>query len=762
MKHLSRIIIALVLALLMATLLPVQVFADGNEDKYISEIKIGVGEDADEAANSLKGYVILKDDSGNNADLNKEAGGGWGSKGDRVVFLGYKKTNKRAEAITDLALMNMKGNYSVADYEALMETQMKTQIIPFVNNFITAVEEYRENYKSGEGDNKIRANYIHDKLNRYTDDDCDNAPLGDLLLNETKFEMGDAAYDALPDDEKKQHADILTIIAQANGKATLVMENLLTRAADTSDDTWLERFADLTYEDLINQTGLPPKDARKAVAKEYDDFANSILDMWEDFASELKDYKAYSEYLDNYNQNEVEKKENVFTGIDDDASTEEMTEALEGHYEAVADMAKYLKALDIVMIRDELAKIEYQGGTMLDFFTQPYEQLEDDITLLYPLAASLSAGQLAGLEFVSLRDLCLIALTNKAGYSEKETENDEMLSIYDGVDRSIYEKGGVALTYDVARTDILNSDDNSVLSGWTIAYIVISAAFALATLVSIGFAVIYKKAANYVESVLWAPGIGKEMRAEYFVCERYVFEGGQKLKTKDLYMDEVFAAKSSMCTTLSIGLGIATIIMSGLTVLSAYEDMKDHYKVDFTPIPHYMIDKKDLVGYNSKGEKVVLKNQSAYYKAVECNRKKDDEKYKMLGTSADMNGDVGSQWLALYAAKNENEAPILADSLKVVMSSDEVPADYETGIHMFGSSAAFNLNNGLYDWNQKATSVYVYFQRDNSFKSPSSAGANFTAGTLALTGGAGIVLGAVAAALVMNTKRKKESTTATV
>ena len=153
----------------------------------------------------------------------------------------------------------------------------------------------------------------------------------------------------------------------------------------------------------------------------------------------------------------------------------------------------------------------------------------------------------------------------------------------------------------------------------------------------------------------------------------------------------------------------------------------------------------------------MIKNQAAYYRAVECNRTANDEFYSVLGVCADMNGDVGKQWLALYAVRNEAMEPILASSLKVVVNDKQLPAGYETGIHMFGSDAAFNLNSSLYDWNNSAPSVYVYFQTDDS-SAASAAGSNFTVGTLALSGGAGIVLGAVATALAMRTKKKKKAT----
>lgn len=79
-----------------------------------------------------------------------------------------------------------------------------------------------------------------------------------------------------------------------------------------------------------------------------------------------------------------------------------------------------------------------------------------------------------------------------------------------------------------------------------------------------------------------------------------------------------------------------------------------------------------------------------------------------------------------------------------------------TGIHMFGSNAAFNLNSSLYDWNNSAKSVFVFFKTDSSVSN--TAGSNFTGGTLALTGGAGIALGALATAICMTaTKKKKQA-----
>ncbi len=147
MKKITVIFTALLLALVIAGALPAYVFADSIPE-YISEVKIGMGKKPEEAKSALDGFKILSDEKGNPVDLNQDAGGGLGSKGEKIVYLGYKTTTDPSEAITDLALMNMKGKYSVEEYDALMEYQMKSQIIPLVDNFLAAIDEYRANLES--------------------------------------------------------------------------------------------------------------------------------------------------------------------------------------------------------------------------------------------------------------------------------------------------------------------------------------------------------------------------------------------------------------------------------------------------------------------------------------------------------------------------------------------------------------------------------------------------------------------------------------
>ena len=758
MKNILKLTVTIILSLLIAGIMPAQVFAD-SVPEYISEVRIGMGKDAKEAEEALEEFIILSDENGNPVDLNQKAGGGTGSKGEKVIYLGYKTTTKRSEAITDLALMNMEGGYSVQDYEILMETQMKSQIIPFVDNFKAALEEYRVNYNSENTLNKARAQYVHDALNLLTDDDCGGKGLGDLLLNETRYEMGED-FDRLPAEEKSNHADILTILAQSNGKATLIMENLITRAADTDETTWLDRFSSITYDELANMIDALPTDADAELAKLYEDTARKLLDKWDDFSEELASYDEAYKTAESFDADAYEEAADSLENLTGESSEEQMQESVEEFARQQIDAAEFIKSAEIVAIHSALENTEYGECTLLDFFSKPKSEIEDDISVLYPLAASLSEGQIAGLDFVSMRELFAIALTDETGYEDQSFENSAKTSIYDGVDRGIYQKGGVALTSDALRKDAISreSEDGGFLSPLTITMYVLSGLAAAGLLASGTVGLITKFKNNIIDAAKRAIGRGEAVNIQTDLpSEVYVNFTKTGDANKAIQMtQETFSARTALCGKLAIGFCIAMIVIAGISTYYAYLDLVEFYKVEFTPIPRYMVDEADITVYNEHGEKTVIKNQAAYYKAIECNRNYKDEMFESLGECADLNGDVGRQWLALYAQKSDAAAPILAESLLVKVNDGNLPAGYTTGIHMFGSGSAFNLNSELYDWNKSAPSVMVYFKTDTAAKSPTAAGSSFTAGNLILAGVAGLSAGALISALALTTVNRKK------
>ena len=760
MKKISIAFTAILLALLIAATLPLQVFADA-QTLYLSEVKIGMGKKAADAEAALAGYTILTDASGKKVDLNQNAGGGWGSKGDKVVYLGFKTTTDRNEAITDLALMNMCGGYDVKEYELLMEYQLNSQIIPFVQDFQVAIDEYRANLTSANEGNRARAEYVKAILDTFIDDDTGKG-LGSLLVNPTKYEMGDAAYNALSDAEKKNHADILTILAQSNGKATLMLENLITRAADTGEESWLDRFVGIAYDDLVDALDMLPSDADAQLARLYDDDANAFLLLWEDFRKDLLDYDKQLEILEAFDADAAEEGLGAIAAAGESPTDEQANESLDSYAQAQYDTATVMKAIEMMLIHDKLEEYAYGDGTLLDFFLQTEDEISDDISVLYPLIASLSAGQRAGLKFVTLREYLSIAISDADNYDLSVVEDMAVTSIYDGVDRGIYEKGGVALTSDAQRDDAMNKavEEDSMFNSWTIAMMAITGACFLASVGSVISYVTYTKKYEALSAMMKEQLYKKAMTPEWtqknlFVKNKKIVTYEGKVQDYPVWRDDLYMSRATLSKWLAVGFGIATVLLGAVTTYLSYRDLVNYYKVDYAPIPHYMVDAKDITAYDENGTKIVLKNQAAYYKAAECNRKEGDDFFNALGTCADMNGDVGKQWLALYAQKSDVFPPILAKSLLVKVGDTNLPAGYKTGIHMFGASTAFDLNNENYVWNKDAKSVQVYFKLDES-QAASTSGSNFTAGNLAIASIAGAALGALATTVVLLARGKKK------
>ena len=860
MKRIFTTALSLTLAVIMALLGAAQVLAD-SEKTYVSEVKVAMGGSA-ESDLTNEGFTILCDDNGDPVDLNQGAGGGKGSLGNKKVLLGYKTTTKRTEAITDLAVMNMCGGYDVNEYELLMKRYMGAQIKPFIDKFIVAINEYRENIESEDEVNRQRAEYIRGALNMFTDDDCGGAGLGDLLLNETIYEMAKPQFDslsekeqedrgiaevnaevrdALPEEEKNEHCDILTLFAQADGQIMLMIYDLITRAADTGDDSWIDRFTAMTYDDLLDTYDLAPTDAKKKAARDFDDDANTILENWETFRTQLVGADTAAEVFNNIELPDYDGLEERTDALDDDSTFDDAVEVYAEAIIAESTQSALLGLAASFSVADYLAGIEYGEGTLYDFFTRSVSEVQADITSLYPLVAALSEGQRAGMEFISLRELVMIG-NRDIEYSDEALEDLTVTSVYEGVDRGIYQKGGVALTSDALRTRALAKDQNRAAESWFSTKLIVMWAITGASL--IGFLSTVSSGVRYFSTMikesklaklkdinkankLAASAVNGQKHTNKFIgqslTELNPLEGYEKIKdtqpvnlyvtpdtvygeipridvgrdlntsidsvdsvdeiiintgynTNTIDQQEVLSKELSENATkmnastraaawMSVGFAAATFIMTGVSAYMTWKELKDYYKVDFAVIPHYMVDETSITYYNDNGEKLVRENHAAYYEAVKCFRKEGDKNYDALTDCADLNGEVGQQWLALYACKNYKQMqPILADSFKVVVGSGEIPAGYDNrGIHMFGSDSAFNLNSKLYDWNQSAKSVFVYFKVDETapLGDASTSGSAFSAGRVAVAAIGGVTLGALVTALAMTAVNKRKSKKAT-
>ncbi len=705
LKKPFNIIISTVLTLAILFVTCTGAFAASAKKVYISDVMISYGKTADEAKKWLtdNGYTVL------DHDLNEGADDLLSTK--RAVYLGYKTTKNAEEAITDMRLMNMKGGYSVEDYQMMLDDQ-KENIGIFIDNFIVAVSEYRNNYAKGQK----RAVSAHKILNLLYDDDT-NRYMGDLLLDKIKEEYPDEEWEALSDEEKAKTADMTTILMQANSDAVLTIEQTIAMATDSGDTLWVERYDSAkTYDEMLDEImekeNLTVNAAEKYLAAEYDADAKSI-------ASKLEAYKSYLQY---YMNEEISL-----------ANTAEEIEAYDKEHEDF-DYNNWFAAgtqyeLMTTMVNDDVSLLDL-------VMSADYNVSGDDRYMLYPLISILTKGQRACLDFLSMYQLIALGVNNdeateeavNVSLSETATKNLQT-SVYDGVNRAVF-GGNVALTGEAYK--LQNATGQSVLQGAngpvSVTTIVLYASFGVSLLAM---------AASWGVSSHMA-SVAKKLSADslrYFeeystrstTLQTMIRKGFDFYDQKYINMDEAAKLANANSTSAYRASGTATKwakyfkyagaamiciagILLGISIWRTIVDLQEYYNTEFIPIPAYMVDQS----VNDKDEKVYT-----YYTAVRCNRAEQGmvtDATKLLGDFGDLNGDVGRQWLALYTTKDKAAGDPITTDLVVQYKSSDLPKDKGYALSMFDESVAQNLTNKKlgYTYADGKGGIYLFYNADST------------------------------------------------
>ena len=263
------------------------------------------------------------------------------------------------------------------EYEVMMKNHYETQVKPFVERFISTIKEYRHNYYSWRNAfNHKRAEKVHDLLNKLIDDDT-GLPIGDLLLSETQQERKNPNVPIIHSDPKKGNADLVTILMQGNGKLVVLMEMLLSRATDTSDDTWIERFMGTTLEDLTEEVmrekrSLTTKaDIDAYLDKKYGDTARDLL------AKLIEASDSLTEGEERINRTVEEMEEGVdeaselgdrIDAINEKSSRDDVATAAYDAASGVIENACNALELRAGILTEWLDAVDYEDGTLLDFF----------------------------------------------------------------------------------------------------------------------------------------------------------------------------------------------------------------------------------------------------------------------------------------------------------------------------------------------------------------------------------------------------------
>ncbi len=697
-KH-FKAALSLVLAMVLTFSTCANALAASNKNTYIKDVVLSYGKTADEAKAWLteNGYEIL------DYDLNEGADDTFSTA--RAVYLGYTTTDNAEEAITDMRLMNMKGGYSVQDYQMLLDEQ-KANIRTFLDDFIVAINEYRTNYAAGQ----TRAVVAHDMLNVLYDDDTQQY-MGDLLLNKIKEEYTDAEWSALSEEEQAKIADMTTIIMQANADAVTTIEQTIATATDTGDTLWIDRYDSAgSYDDMLDalmeEKNLTVNEAEKQLAAEYDEDAKII-------AAQFENYKTY---LEKYTNSDVSFE----------TTEEELTAYQEAH--ADFDIVNWFAAGTQYEL---ISKLENDGVSLYELVTSgDYDVKGADRYMLYPLVSCLTEGQRACLDFLPMYQIVALGINNDASAKEGAEDflTDEMkenlkTSIYEGIDRSIF-SGDVALTNEALRLQAATGK-NAVDTAWdhiSGVSIALYASFALSLATTIGAWVMNIRMNNiysmYSDSLFEA---SQSMAGVYKQVTEIAAGGATDAETA-VYNAAVIKSSGAIGAGASaqrwaelfryagVAMTCISIVLIGLSLWSTYNDLKDYYNAEFTPIPMHMVDENE----NESGEKVYT-----YYDAVKCNRVEAGfvtDANKLLGDYGDINGDVGRQWVALYTTKDKAAGDPIKSVPVVQYESSDIPKDSSNALSMFGENSAQNLTNEQlgYTYDDDMGGIYMFYNVDEN------------------------------------------------
>ncbi|MBQ3264423.1 MAG: hypothetical protein IJH07_01470 [Ruminococcus sp.] len=745
MKILKRIrmIVALVLTLTIALIVPLQTSAAASGGKYVSEVYVAYGKDAEAAKKTLsdKGFTPVE---GNLSDGGKT-----------YAMMGYKTTDNIRDSITDLAVMNMHGDYSVEDYKNLLKKQ-KTEVAEFLNEFMTVIKEYRTNLKAG----KTKATYVHDVLNKYTDDDT-GMKMGDLLNSETlqdKVGISESVEAANPENLP----NLVTILMQGNAQVIKSVETLLSMATDTADNTWIDRFATASYDNLLDKVEkerpeLNTENKRvQYLDNVYGDDAAALGLAVTDLRGMLTDYENSKLHIDTATEEDIK---NAFGDIKNDPTA----------------LVKYQDWLSIGSIYEGLKNYEggnYKKGELLSFFLEEHDP--EDVEIFIPMAASLSDGQRYGLPFVSLEQLTIYAFLSEEEWKEHAEENVsgfeklKEVSVYQNIDRGLYkDDGSVALTGSAQRANNTADGTTGTEKEQLDTFAKITAISWMATAASFGLTLVSMAARSGFIKIATA-GFEKIPQAYELVIDE-IFDAKTFASTREYLGPEnssfirVRNARYSVITSrvfvfITVALAVFSAVM---TIIDLCRDKS----IEQLPIPNYLVNNYT----DADGGSYTLN-----YKAVECNRMEYfGEGYKIQkGDSADLLADEGKQWLVLYASKNSKAGKPLTPDF-VVQKSNKAPSGYEGFVHLIGEKGAVNVVSGAFKnystfstvWQSVAGdySMYIFSKLSNDVKTYDESAGNMTAsavggGMIAIWGFGGLALGAVLGVLgTILVKRKKKT-----
>ncbi|MEG1718936.1 MAG: hypothetical protein RR306_01295, partial [Clostridia bacterium] len=634
---------------------PVDGFPDIGTDtmqSYVSDIRIATDyyypKNAQKALLNM-GYQFL--------DVNLNDGTYEG-----YVYLGYKTTLNKEDAITDISLMDMEGGFSRMNYRESAEAGAKN-VGEIAADMLVMCKEFSDNFSEG----SLPALLAYQSLNT-------------LYVPEGKVLLGDFLKDT-----KRTKYDLHEMILLCNSsiisciytylvlgtqsptlRYTVDKDFNLLQKIPPEKDSDVKSWVQALEEELTNGEVL---DDRPDL---YDVKASKILGPIRDFSKNLKrsvEAKKANE-LKKPKEDSQESKEEFSDKIDEviagkslDANTSE--EPLPLYYACYELLENYPNVANLLLKADDLKTTD-----------------------LYKMVKALTPGQFNSVHMSTMLSIVPSAFMDEKAYNEgvkkledieKEIEFDKTyegkkMSVYTGVNMTAYGEE-VGITNEANRYMSSKGDYDKITHEVTDAIrkilnleIAISGVVGgIVLLVSVMFPVT-GFIASWVGATALAASCGSLATA--------------------LSASAVF----SFVNAFTIVIGVVLLLMLLATYI--YDWVTD--AVHYTSIPKKMFDIKDstTLEYN-----VVLDQN---------------------GNPADVNNKQGSKWNALYVTKDKDAgSPIKSNSFEedpflCKLGDGTTPVGYEP-VTFFGEKVAANMNrNAYYD---DVGGIYLFYEVDGPLSS---------------------------------------------
>ena len=650
MNKIIKNLITVILVVAIFCTSTVQIFAAGQK-QYISDLRISYGDTDAEARQWLldNGYTPVKQ--------NINQGSSDGLSKDKAVWMGYKTTTKVEDAITDIAMMDMKGGYSFSDYQTMLEKKYAS-FESLAKDEMVIINEFKQRYNEG---SPLALN-AYKALNCYIEDDSQKL-VGDFLMD-----------DNLP-------LDTLVKFVTQISQTTLDQFNTILSmgVSDYKTDSFLAKLSNL-----------PDSEIEKIKTEDkYYDNAYKLLIGVENYGQKIREYLAAEE---NVTSEEIAENSDVAVGLLDYAVTYALLKSYKYGDSNLAELfsKKNISVRELYPLASVMTQAQIEAVAMVNFeallhnaelnqeddFKEADAVVESDSTIMpAPISAYFGVDRSMFSDSVAITDAAMREVANTGDTSPLYGNISSAAEIALQTTAAVSAVTGIALAAKLGKFQWMR---NNTLSG-------VNSKLGQA-LNSFNSAKVLKSAKSFKTSCVKINATG------------FTNEAGAMTKISGLtksqnltYMRTV--RLGAMGIAMYVALAVSLIIEAVFMIL----EVVNYYNPEYTKIPRIMLDR-----YSTEEEEKFVRYDGVL-----------DQEAKM----GDTNGYVGKQWNALYYTKDKTvghplEASVLPFKDKTIQDNNYKP------IHYFGQEVPVDLNLHTFG---NSPDIYVYFKQDRSVPLTASA-----------------------------------------